>query len=334
MELYQVDPTRELNKEAVTSITSGVVYYVSMGRNAWNSTWISQYKKGCMHTTIESAKDYSEKNRVSGTVFYIRQLPCLVFRTETKTLIVTEINNNIPLSGYSADALTSTADNAQNIKNQLENYIQIGAPLLGVGLSFLNTSRFWHKKPRSKDSIMLLSIADNETPIEKAEQKEFTALLSSSSGSKYYLSWSPMKSHISGSAIYKIINGIDQNISSETTSTAPLTERTGNVEAKVHSLHEPHMDEAYSTKVRLRKISLIRGHKGSPEARDSAIREFLEELSQVLTFRSISRMNDDVLALNYERWIEAVMRDTDTQERVDWMVSSVNFFLFSFTCEA
>ena len=94
MELVQAS-THLLDSSPLKGISRGLLYYVHTGRNAWHSNWVTQYANGCMHTTLESAKEYAEKRRTRGTVFYIKQLPCLVFRSKDTCVLVTEIMRDI-----------------------------------------------------------------------------------------------------------------------------------------------------------------------------------------------------------------------------------------------
>ena len=73
-------PPRDfLEANKVNNVYPVKIYYVTTGRNAWRSTWIERYYKGCMRYSLESAKSYCEGHRQRGTVFYIRELPSLAF---------------------------------------------------------------------------------------------------------------------------------------------------------------------------------------------------------------------------------------------------------------
>jgi len=52
MELVQAS-THLLDSSPLKGISKGLVYYFHTGRNAWNSTWVTQYANGCMHTTLK-----------------------------------------------------------------------------------------------------------------------------------------------------------------------------------------------------------------------------------------------------------------------------------------
>lgn len=194
MKLEQASP-QSLESSLVTGISRGLIYYVCTGRNAWHSTWVKKYSPGCMHTTIESAKEYAEKLRARGTVFYISQLPCLVFRCKGSAVIITEINNNNPLSGYSADAITKeVAAGFKKIDGAVDNYLKIGSPIDGAAMSFLPSSRFWKHRPSPKNSIIILAINDGSVSIEKVSSDNLLSYKSFSNGGDYYLGWSLFES--------------------------------------------------------------------------------------------------------------------------------------------
>ena len=204
----------ELN--TVRSISRGLIYYVHTGRNAWHSTWVTHYFPGCMHTTLQSAKEYAEKFRERGTVLYIKQLPCLIFRSNGVAIIITEINNRNPLSGYSADATTDeVAIGSKKIKEALNNYLKVGAPLEGVTLSFLPSSRFWSHRPSPKNSVIVLATNDEAVSIEKVKSDDLLSFKSFSNGGNYYLGWSSIKPHIKRSAVLALFRQAKPNKSKQ-----------------------------------------------------------------------------------------------------------------------
>lgn len=204
MELYQVS-TQSLDNSPVKGISWGLLYYVHTGRNAWHSTWVTQYTNGCMHTTLQSAKDYAEKRRVRGTVFYIKQLPCLIFRSHNACLLVTEINNRNPLAGYSPDAtIDEISHSYSKIEGALDNYLRIGAPLNGVAMSFLPSSTFWSVRPGPRDSVIIMFSENLELPVERANSDKLKAFKSFSCGGNYYLGWSTIESEIKRLAVLQL----------------------------------------------------------------------------------------------------------------------------------
>ena len=177
-------PISRIGLDPVSEISIGILYYVHSGRNAWHSTWIKRYLPGCMHTTIYSAKDYAEGKRARGTVFYIKQIPCIYFKTQNETLIITEINNDNPLSGYSPDATTDLApQGAAIVAGARNNYLKLGVPLQYAGLSFEHNSRFWRTMPPLDNSVITLS-AGPRLRIEKMTRADTTAFKSYALGDK------------------------------------------------------------------------------------------------------------------------------------------------------
>lgn len=201
MQLELIIP-QNIESDTAKGISGGMVYYVHTGRNAWHSTWVTQYSPGCMHTTLSSAKEYAEALRTRGTVFYIRQLPCLVFRGHGITIVITEINNNNPLGGYSPDAtIQDVAAGTKKMKSALDNYLKIGAPLVGVGMSFLPDSRFWIRKPSPRNSVVVLASKNEAISIEKAKSDSLLSWQSFSNGGYYCLGWRSIESHIKRTAV-------------------------------------------------------------------------------------------------------------------------------------
>lgn len=201
MKLELISP-HSLESNTVKGISRGLIYYVHTGRNAWHSTWVTQYSLGCMHTTLGSAKKHAEKLRERGTVIYIKQLPCLVFRGVGYALIITEINNNNPLSGYSPTATSSEVTvGSEKIDGALNNYLKIGAPLEGVAMSFLSNSRFWNNKPSPRNSVIVLATKNEAVSIEKVKSDNLLSFKSFSNSGNYYLGWSSIEPHIKRTAV-------------------------------------------------------------------------------------------------------------------------------------
>src|SRR4051812_25147339 len=83
------------------------VFYVSTGRNAWWSTWVTRYSPGCMHGALESAKAFCEERRRQGTIFYIDELPSLAFVASECALVVSEINTEGFFDRFDAERFAS-----------------------------------------------------------------------------------------------------------------------------------------------------------------------------------------------------------------------------------
>lgn len=341
MELSQVLSSSAFDHAEVKSITEGVVYYVSTGRNAWHNTWIAQYTNGCMHSTLDSAKKYAEKKRTSGTVFYITQLPCIVFRSHKQVLLVTEINNKDPLSGYSSNAMTAeVAPDATKIVGALDNYIGTGAPLIGVALSFFPTSRFWKARPNTKNAIMLLTHSDKNISVEKKGLKNLRRYTSSSHGSNYYLFWHATESEIKPTAIRAIVKyklKPSTTTGEDTTSVKNeigITNQSDVNSSAATSINVFQKDKNQKILARLRTMSVTRGDPGSPAAREEAIKLFLDEFSEVLSYKVMDKISDAELRLHFVNWADAVISGVSPDDRIEWMAGCVTLRLRGFTLNA
>lgn len=182
------------------------IYYCFYGRNAWHSTWVQKYYKDCMHSNLESAKRFAERNRVQGSVFYIKELPALLFDGGNYPVLVTQINERCPLREYSAKALREDVSiGSEKIEGYRNNYLTFGAPMNGVILSFEHDSRFWKTQQPLKNSVILLY---TKTEFESVELKttKLKAWKSSSLGKDYCLSWNPINSRVSQSSVLRLYN--------------------------------------------------------------------------------------------------------------------------------
>jgi hypothetical protein len=198
----------ELADSEVESISAVFIYYVFTGRNAWHSTWVTQYSEGCMHTNLESAKQYAEKRRTQGTVFHIKELPALLFNSKCGCLAVTQINSHNPLSSYSPNATTLNVGlGVKKIDGALENYICKHAPMLGVALSFAHGSRFWLMQPPPKNSVITVATSGTADIFSELPEHNLSIKTSFSHGGNYRLGWSEKESGILKLGVRNILAG-------------------------------------------------------------------------------------------------------------------------------
>lgn len=156
------------------------LYYVSTGRNAWWSTWITRYSPGCMHSTIASAKSFCEGRRVQGTVFYIDELPSLAFIAPERSLLVSEINTDKFLGqlnlGRLRDITTVLPVSTMTLR-QMTHIFRPESPL-------------WPSTYPKVDSTILSFCSQPETLAEVQSSEQLSSWASSSSGPNHYLGWS------------------------------------------------------------------------------------------------------------------------------------------------
>ncbi len=180
------------------------IYYCLYGRNSWHSTWTQKYYKDCMHSDLESAKSFAELKRVQGSVFYIKELPALLFISGDTSIIVTQINELCPLRQYSAYALKENLDKeTKKIESFKDNYLTFNSPMNGVVLSFKFNSRFWKTSPPESNSIMVLYTTNKFEPIQLKTTK-LKAWKSFSVGSDYKLLWTPVDNKVSQSSVLRL----------------------------------------------------------------------------------------------------------------------------------
>lgn len=174
----------------VRNIKAVKIFYCYYGRNAWYSTWVQQYTPDCMHLTLESAKNFAERQRKQGSVFYIAELPALQIESGDNPIFITQINENDPLSKYSTQVRNKCISAiTKKIDMENDNYFIYGASLEGLINSFYSNSLFWSVAPNNNNhAVILCANASND----KALSVKNDALLtwqSESAGSNYKFNW-------------------------------------------------------------------------------------------------------------------------------------------------
>jgi hypothetical protein len=196
----------ELANSNVESITTSLLYYVITGRNAWHSTWITRYTENCLHASLEQAKEHVEKKRTQGTVFSIKELPAIIFRSTNGCLVVTQINSLNPLAGYSPNATTPNVEpGLTKIDGALDNYICRDAPILGAALSFSPESRFWLTKPSPTNSIITIATDDSLISFSELPDRELSIRTSFSHGGNCSLGWTLKSSGVIKTGVSRIL---------------------------------------------------------------------------------------------------------------------------------
>jgi len=143
-------------------VRSVKLYYLHDGRNAWWSIWVQRYKDECVFTSMYTAKNTAERRRVQGSVFYILEMPGLLFEGPGFDMCVTEINT----------------EHILDIEHDAMRWPDIG-------------SVFDFFEPRRPNSILRLHCNSGERADAEdcAETDIFRTYRSSSEGVSYLLSW-------------------------------------------------------------------------------------------------------------------------------------------------
>lgn len=114
-ELYGIKQVRKVISARILEAYSSTCWYLTYGRNAWYSTWITRYAPGCVAFDLELLKAKGERDRGPGNVFYIQEMPCLVLLTATATYLILEINGGDFISRLHG-LLKETCDIAQVVQ--------------------------------------------------------------------------------------------------------------------------------------------------------------------------------------------------------------------------
>lgn len=185
----------------VRSVRPVKVFYVSTGRNAWWSTWITRYSHGCMHSTIESAKQYCERRRVQGTVFYIDELPSIGFIAPERALLISEINTEHFFQRFNVEylevILSVLPTNSFTLK-QVEHM-------------FNPTSELWPWNYPGRDSAILTFCSNPKTLLAASKKSGMKSYASHSMGGNYYLGWASRSFSKKRSALYSIVQSFREH---------------------------------------------------------------------------------------------------------------------------
>lgn len=67
--------------------------FLTYGRNAWHSTWITRYyTAGSIALTVGTLQSKAERLRTQGSVFKIDEMPALALQTDAATVFLVEVN--------------------------------------------------------------------------------------------------------------------------------------------------------------------------------------------------------------------------------------------------
>ena len=174
------------------------IYYVSSGRNAWWSTWVKKYNSGCMHVTLHGAKQYAEKLRTNGSVFYIQEIPALVLEGKFISLVVTQINCQDILQNYNPkfkDLTTCTT----------HCHITAGSLLCHAYNSFAYNSVFWYVAPPAKNSVLRLLCDTKLKDFDLYCTSSINSYKSESIGPDYYLRWLQSTFEVKNKSLARIV---------------------------------------------------------------------------------------------------------------------------------
>jgi hypothetical protein len=185
--------------ERAIGISAVKIFYCFYGRNAWHSTWITRYIEFCMKFSLDEAKAFAEETRKQGNVFYIRELPALMFHGREFSLVITQINTNNPLRGYNPNRGKHTK------AGTVPAHLAFGTRFDDIARSFRWDSECWMEaRPPHRNSVVTLYTPEPRSRLHSAPtplaNEDLRALRSSSSGPTYYLDWHVWKKPVNPNA--------------------------------------------------------------------------------------------------------------------------------------
>jgi len=187
----------------VESASVVTIHHVITGRNAWHSTWSTQYSEGSVHSTIDAATEFAETKRVQGTVFEVLELPALALSGDGCTLVVLELNEKSVFSRLDV--------------RRLQDLIAILEPksmtLQQFAMVFRASSPLWSQNYPQRNSIVFRSAAST---VELAPLDPTCVLQihqSRPDGPDFPLSWTPRESKVTSGIISSVGQMISKRIS-------------------------------------------------------------------------------------------------------------------------
>jgi len=183
-------------KSRLLAMKAVKLYYCYYGRNAWHSTWSQKYTPNCMHFTFNSAKEFAERNRVAGSVFFIQEMPALQMTSAGKNFYITQINIDNPLKEYRLNSLKE--DKVVDITKP-KSYFYYGALIEKLMATFDPDSNFW-TRCQGENSVLPLLGNVNVSP-EDLGDEPLMRWKSKARGTGYYLDWNELDSEVSSKAI-------------------------------------------------------------------------------------------------------------------------------------
>ena len=173
-----------VHDEKLLGVDAVKIWHCHFGRNAWHSTWVRTFLDGCMHITRDAAEAYGETLRNFGNVIYIEELPALRLSGRRHSLIVTQLNTDTPLRGYSPQTPRQVAADCER-----GNLFTFGAPFGSIAHSFDQLSLFWRKMPLRSEHVLILCLKQGAEMQLLSPKEKLCAWKSISWGPRYLLGW-------------------------------------------------------------------------------------------------------------------------------------------------
>ena len=190
----------------INDFQAGKLFFLSRCRNAWYSTWVTHYFAGCMHTTLQSAKEEAEQLRGPGSVFIIHEIPSLIVRTEVGLLAVTEINTQRPLYEYAPIGRLKE-------RRKKMGYGIRPIPRLEMGLSVFKFFRSFYEYHgdyvplwSSYKDLIFVTGKGAAISVDELPSTRLKAWRSHAQGAEYLLGWDGFLSELKSASVIELIH--------------------------------------------------------------------------------------------------------------------------------
>lgn len=182
-------------------ISPVVLYVLSRGRNAWHSTWVTNYSgPSALVNSRNVAKQIAERRRVQGNVFYIAQVPGLLLKSLEGPVALVEFHSRDCFSRWDHE--------------RGRQRLRLGTPL-GETLRALGPNGLWQGRAPSSDSF-ISGIADWEPLTVLPPRKPLERWVSESLGGTSPLVWHGSTSRYSRQGVNRIVRTFEEvNASAE-----------------------------------------------------------------------------------------------------------------------
>lgn len=190
-ETYVYERHDKMLAVSIKDVMPVVLRFVCRGRNAWYGTWVRQYFDGCFFDTFESAKDYAERNRGPGNVFYVEEIPSLAFVGDNFCGVVAQINVSLPFADY----LVSVEDRPAVLSDETYGRApeipaaRMGSSIVQVLSSFDVDSGHWRRRQPRRNSLVLVWQRLECLSLEVLTEAPLDEFVSEAQGVNYYLHW-------------------------------------------------------------------------------------------------------------------------------------------------
>ena len=192
--------------EPIEKIRLVKTYDFYEGRNAWHSTWINTYTpQKSLYSSLEEAKQYAEKMRKPGSVFYINLIPSFLIKSKNCNVLVTQINSSKPFSQYSLLRNNNKLLNNSLKYKRLKAFLRRGIPLNIAVKTFDPDGEHWSVNQSYYNNIIIEYGYQDDVVWDDFGNDECRRYQSYAQGSQYYLGWSKTKDWVDASSSAKLI---------------------------------------------------------------------------------------------------------------------------------